>query len=197
MSMSDWTSWRRLLRLPGTDVKRSVNDELEFHLEMRTRDLIAELNHEQAAAAAHGDGPLLIIAGAGTGIGGFGRTSQPRSGLGRGGAFRPSGRARPNGCAHRGLHVAGTEIVDDAPPQLHKVKLKRRQALQNVGQGLAQNRRTVTGPPAQNTFGQRHCDPAVFQHAHLQRERALPAQGQDPEAQTPAARPRPSGISPA
>src|SRR5215475_7839469 len=32
-----------------------------------TRDLIAELNHEQAAAAAHGDGPLLIIAGAGTG----------------------------------------------------------------------------------------------------------------------------------
>jgi DNA helicase-2/ATP-dependent DNA helicase PcrA len=32
-----------------------------------TRDLIAELNHEQAAAAAHSDGPLLIIAGAGTG----------------------------------------------------------------------------------------------------------------------------------
>src|SRR5918992_5834554 len=31
------------------------------------RDLIAELNPEQAAAAAHGDGPLLIIAGAGTG----------------------------------------------------------------------------------------------------------------------------------
>jgi DNA helicase-2/ATP-dependent DNA helicase PcrA len=31
------------------------------------RDLVAELNPEQAAAAAHGDGPLLIIAGAGTG----------------------------------------------------------------------------------------------------------------------------------
>jgi len=31
------------------------------------RDLFAELNHEQAAAATHGDGPLLIIAGAGTG----------------------------------------------------------------------------------------------------------------------------------
>jgi len=31
------------------------------------RDLGAELNPEQAAAAAHGDGPLLIIAGAGTG----------------------------------------------------------------------------------------------------------------------------------
>jgi ATP-dependent DNA helicase UvrD/PcrA len=31
------------------------------------RDLAAELNPEQAAAAAHGDGPLLIIAGAGTG----------------------------------------------------------------------------------------------------------------------------------
>jgi DNA helicase-2/ATP-dependent DNA helicase PcrA len=32
-----------------------------------TRDLSAELNPEQAAAATHGDGPLLIIAGAGTG----------------------------------------------------------------------------------------------------------------------------------
>jgi DNA helicase-2/ATP-dependent DNA helicase PcrA len=31
------------------------------------RDLAAELNPEQAAAATHGDGPLLIIAGAGTG----------------------------------------------------------------------------------------------------------------------------------
>ncbi|MDQ3949646.1 MAG: ATP-dependent helicase, partial [Gemmatimonadota bacterium] len=31
------------------------------------RDLAAELNPEQAAAAEHGDGPLLIIAGAGTG----------------------------------------------------------------------------------------------------------------------------------
>lgn len=33
----------------------------------RTRDLSAELNSEQAAAATHADGPLLIIAGAGTG----------------------------------------------------------------------------------------------------------------------------------
>jgi DNA helicase II / ATP-dependent DNA helicase PcrA len=32
-----------------------------------TRDLASELNPEQAAAATHGDGPLLIIAGAGTG----------------------------------------------------------------------------------------------------------------------------------
>jgi DNA helicase-2/ATP-dependent DNA helicase PcrA len=32
-----------------------------------TRDLAAELNAEQAAAATHGEGPLLIIAGAGTG----------------------------------------------------------------------------------------------------------------------------------
>src|SRR5438067_4577047 len=31
------------------------------------RDFAAELNAEQAAAATHGDGPLLIIAGAGTG----------------------------------------------------------------------------------------------------------------------------------
>src|SRR5687768_18473026 len=31
------------------------------------RDFAAELNPEQAAAALHGDGPLLIIAGAGTG----------------------------------------------------------------------------------------------------------------------------------
>ena len=33
----------------------------------RTRDLSAELNPQQAAAATHPDGPLLIIAGAGTG----------------------------------------------------------------------------------------------------------------------------------
>src|SRR3954468_17588999 len=32
-----------------------------------TRDLASELNAEQAAAATFGDGPLLIIAGAGTG----------------------------------------------------------------------------------------------------------------------------------
>jgi DNA helicase-2/ATP-dependent DNA helicase PcrA len=32
-----------------------------------TRDFAAELNREQAAAATYGDGPLLIIAGAGTG----------------------------------------------------------------------------------------------------------------------------------
>src|SRR6476469_1205356 len=31
------------------------------------RDFAAELNAEQAKAATHGDGPLLIIAGAGTG----------------------------------------------------------------------------------------------------------------------------------
>ena len=31
------------------------------------RDFSAELNPEQLAAATHGDGPLLIIAGAGTG----------------------------------------------------------------------------------------------------------------------------------
>jgi DNA helicase II / ATP-dependent DNA helicase PcrA len=31
------------------------------------RDFSAELNHEQLAAATHGDGPLLVIAGAGTG----------------------------------------------------------------------------------------------------------------------------------
>src|SRR5512133_544677 len=31
------------------------------------RDFAAELNPEQAKAAMHGDGPLLIIAGAGTG----------------------------------------------------------------------------------------------------------------------------------
>ena len=30
-------------------------------------DLAAELNPEQLAAATHGDGPLLIVAGAGTG----------------------------------------------------------------------------------------------------------------------------------
>ncbi|MGI8400046.1 MAG: ATP-dependent helicase [Gemmatimonadaceae bacterium] len=36
-------------------------------IEATPRDFAAELNPEQAAAATHGDGPLLIIAGAGTG----------------------------------------------------------------------------------------------------------------------------------
>ena len=35
--------------------------------ERAVRDLAAELNEAQAAAATHGDGPLLVIAGAGTG----------------------------------------------------------------------------------------------------------------------------------
>jgi DNA helicase II / ATP-dependent DNA helicase PcrA len=36
-------------------------------VEARSRDLAAELNAEQAAAATHAEGPLLVIAGAGTG----------------------------------------------------------------------------------------------------------------------------------
>ena len=36
-------------------------------IEGRGRDLTSELNPEQAAAATFGEGPLLIIAGAGTG----------------------------------------------------------------------------------------------------------------------------------
>ena len=36
-------------------------------VEAEARDLTAELNPEQAVAAVHGDGPLLIVAGAGTG----------------------------------------------------------------------------------------------------------------------------------
>jgi DNA helicase-2/ATP-dependent DNA helicase PcrA len=50
-----------------------VADELRFYprrervVEASTRDFSAELNPEQYAAATHGDGPLLIIAGAGTG----------------------------------------------------------------------------------------------------------------------------------
>jgi DNA helicase-2/ATP-dependent DNA helicase PcrA len=39
----------------------------ERHVTGAGRDLAAELNAEQAAAATHGEGPLLIIAGAGTG----------------------------------------------------------------------------------------------------------------------------------
>jgi DNA helicase-2/ATP-dependent DNA helicase PcrA len=39
----------------------------ERHVDPPTRDFASELNFEQAAAATHGDGPLLIIAGAGTG----------------------------------------------------------------------------------------------------------------------------------
>ena len=39
----------------------------ERHVHPTTRDFASELNAEQAAAAIHGEGPLLIIAGAGTG----------------------------------------------------------------------------------------------------------------------------------
>ena len=34
---------------------------------MTTRDWLSDLNPQQRAAAMHGDGPLLVIAGAGTG----------------------------------------------------------------------------------------------------------------------------------
>jgi DNA helicase II / ATP-dependent DNA helicase PcrA len=44
-----------------------IYPERDRVLPERTRDLAAELNAEQGAAATHGDGPLLIIAGAGTG----------------------------------------------------------------------------------------------------------------------------------
>ena len=50
-----------------------MTDELRIYprrereVVVATRDFSAELNPEQLAAAAHGDGPLLIIAGAGTG----------------------------------------------------------------------------------------------------------------------------------
>jgi DNA helicase II / ATP-dependent DNA helicase PcrA len=50
-----------------------VTDELRFYprrervVAASGRDFSAELNPEQLAAATHGDGPLLIIAGAGTG----------------------------------------------------------------------------------------------------------------------------------
>src|SRR6476646_7230559 len=48
-------------------------DELRLYparervVDSASRDLASELNREQAAAATHGTGPLLIIAGAGTG----------------------------------------------------------------------------------------------------------------------------------
>ena len=50
-----------------------VSDELRIYprrereVVAATRDFSAELNPEQLAAATHGDGPLLVIAGAGTG----------------------------------------------------------------------------------------------------------------------------------
>ena len=48
-----------------TDLR--IYPERDRVLPERARDFAAELNAEQAAAATHGDGPLLIIAGAGTG----------------------------------------------------------------------------------------------------------------------------------
>jgi len=40
--MKDAPAWRRYLRLWGPDVDADVSDELEFHLEMRTRELVEQ-----------------------------------------------------------------------------------------------------------------------------------------------------------
>src|SRR5215211_6885723 len=48
-----------------TDLR--IYPERDRILPERSRDFAAELNAEQGAAASHGEGPLLIIAGAGTG----------------------------------------------------------------------------------------------------------------------------------
>ena len=55
---------------PPSDVASTaplVYPPRERSVDATPRDLTAELNREQAAAATHGAGPLLIIAGAGTG----------------------------------------------------------------------------------------------------------------------------------
>ena len=54
--------------MTGVPPNRGVYPARERHVPPENpRDITADLNPEQAAAAAHGDGPLLIIAGAGTG----------------------------------------------------------------------------------------------------------------------------------
>jgi DNA helicase II / ATP-dependent DNA helicase PcrA len=50
-----------------TDTLRVYPARVTLDARPTARDFAAELNPEQAAAATHGDGPLLIIAGAGTG----------------------------------------------------------------------------------------------------------------------------------
>src|ERR1051326_9011810 len=52
---------------PMPDDLRLYRSSHERIVDHPPRDLAAELNEEQRAAAIHGDGPLLIIAGAGTG----------------------------------------------------------------------------------------------------------------------------------
>ncbi len=51
--MSETPMWRRYLRFLGTDVPADVEDELQFHLDMRTRELITRgMDPEQARAEA-------------------------------------------------------------------------------------------------------------------------------------------------
>jgi ATP-dependent DNA helicase UvrD/PcrA len=50
-----------------TDTLRVYPARVTLDAQPTARDFTSELNPEQAAAAIHGDGPLLIIAGAGTG----------------------------------------------------------------------------------------------------------------------------------
>jgi hypothetical protein len=40
--MSSPTGWRRLLRVPGSDVRAAVSDEITGHLELLTADLVAQ-----------------------------------------------------------------------------------------------------------------------------------------------------------
>ena len=56
-----------MTNLPVPLARPRVYPSRERDVTAPTRDFASELNQEQAAAVTHGDGPLLIIAGAGTG----------------------------------------------------------------------------------------------------------------------------------
>src|SRR5262245_34538313 len=51
--MSSPAFWRRLLRLPGRDVRGVVDDELRFHLAMRSEELVGQgMTPDEARVAA-------------------------------------------------------------------------------------------------------------------------------------------------
>ncbi|MBI2774359.1 MAG: UvrD-helicase domain-containing protein, partial [Chloroflexi bacterium] len=51
----------------ASGARRSVQEELPLRVAEPAPDILRDLTPEQREAVEHGDGPLLVIAGAGTG----------------------------------------------------------------------------------------------------------------------------------
>ena len=66
--------------------------------------------------------------------------------------FSPAGTSSLGPCWDGRLHVARTKVIDDAFSQLDEVQVKGAYAIEDMGQGLAQDRRTVPSPFPEDTL---------------------------------------------